>query len=145
MSAFVDIQNALAAALSAAPALADGRISLNSLRPVPDGKASAIVVRLDRSDSAENPLRVLNWASSYAVECYARAATGADPAAAVDTLLSDVWTRLCALDLNPHGASLAMRPGIDWQYDEAATPMVCAVLRITVLHQTFATTLQART
>ena len=48
-TAFVAIQTALMGALTAAPALAGGRIHANHLRPIGTGHATALVVRLDQS------------------------------------------------------------------------------------------------
>lgn len=142
-TAFVAIQTALMGALSAAPALADGRIYPNHLRPIGAGVPTALVVRLDQSAASPETLGALDWATSYTVECYARAATGTDPALAVDALVSDTWARLCALDPNnlPGVSDINVQPIIDWQYDSADTPVVCAVIRVQVRHRTTTATL----
>lgn len=145
MSAFLAIQTGLRGALIAAPALAGGNVQLNRFRPIPESQSSALVLRLDQTGGQETVLGVLDWVSSYSVECYARAAGGADPAQAVDALLADVWARLAVLDAAGIGAQqLTLTPQIDWQYDDAATALVCAVIRLTVTHSTTTETLAPR-
>lgn len=142
MTAFATIQAALLAALTAAPALAGGRISANRLRPIAAGHSTAIVLRLDQSQGGEEVLGALDWQTVFAIECYARAAAGADPQPAVDGLLNDVWARLGALNDATLGASISINPKVDWQYDDADTPVVCAVIQIVARHRTARATLQ---
>jgi hypothetical protein len=134
---FAATQAALLAALQAAPALAGGNISANRTRAIESGHAAEIVVRLDQAagDEAGIGSAMYDWQTAYTVECYARAASAADPAAAVDALLADTWARLAALDTAATGADISLSPAIDWQYDgTTATPVVCAVLRLTARH-----------
>lgn len=142
-TAFASIQAAIMAALSAATALADGRIYANRLRPIGAGHASAIVVRLEQSAGTEMVIGTVDWQSSFTVECYGRTASGTDPAGAVDALLADVWQRLSALDFETLGAHISLDARIDWQYDDADTPLACAVLRLTAQHRTTTPTLTA--
>lgn len=136
MTAFSTIQAALLAALTAAPALAGGNISTNPTRPMPAAQSTAIVLRMDRALASEVPIGSLQWDTSYVVECYARANTGSDPVLAVDALLGGVWARLGVLTDEQIGGTLTMQPAIDWQFDAADTPMVCAVVRVNVQHYT---------
>lgn len=139
-STFNSIQTGLMAALAANPALAGGHITANRLRPISASHSTAIVVRLDKTAGQEIVLGAMDWTTSYTVECYARAAGGADPGAAVDQLLVDAWARLCAIDAASIGAiDITMTPAIDWQYDDADTPMVCALIRLAVQHRTLTT------
>ena len=85
-SAFATVQAGIIAALMQAPALAGGNIVANRQRPIPAGQSSAIAVRLDQAEATEAVLGCLSWQTAYSVEGYARAATGTDPAAAVDPL-----------------------------------------------------------
>lgn len=135
-SRFTAVQAAILAALQAAPALAGGHISTNRLRAIPVNQAAAIVLRLDQTAGSEVALGTIDWQTTFVVECYTRAATGADPAAAVDTLLADTWARLAALDGGALGADINIAPQIDWQYDDADTPVVCAVIRLAATHRT---------
>ena len=143
-SAFTGLQNSLVAALVAAPALAGGRVYVNRLRPVSANSTTAVVVRLDKSEGLQMVLGAVDWSSAYSVECYARAPGNGEPAGAIDQLLSDVWARLCALDATALGAiDITIAPRIDWQYDDAETPLVCAVIQLSVQHRTPSNSLQA--
>lgn len=134
-SAFLQIQAGLAAALTSAPALAGGNLQLNTLRPIAEGVNTALVVRLGSTTGNEYVIGSLEWSTSYTVECYARVTAGSDPAVGADALLVDVWSRLAALDPSSIGAlSLIINPQIDWQYDDSATPLVCAVFKLQVEH-----------
>ena len=141
-SAFAAIQAALLASLAASPALAGGRISANKTRPIPTGQATAIVLRLDQSEGSEVLLGRIDWRTSFSVECYARGtASGDDSVLLVDALLRAVWSRLSTLSMDALNADLTITPQIDWQYDDAETPLVCAILRVAVTHRTAVTTL----
>lgn len=143
-SAFVTIQAGLQAALAAAPALAGGQLQVNKLRPIAESQTTALVLRLDRTLGQEGVIGTIDWVSDYSIECYARNASGAEPAGAVDALLLDVWARVAAIDAASIGASqITLTPQIDWQYDVAATPMVGAVVHLTVSHSTTTTSLIA--
>jgi len=142
-TAFASIQAALQAALSAAPALAGGRISANRVRPIPAGQATAIVLRLEQSAGDDSVMGLTAWQTAYTIECYGRASVGSDPSGAVDALLSDTWDRLAGIDLSAQGTSISLQPQIDWQYDDTDTPQACAVIRLTAQHYTTQATLQA--
>lgn len=132
-TAFLSLQTAIAAALAPAGVT----VSLNRLRPIATGQGAAIVVRLDQTAGAEAVLGMLDWNTSFAVECYTRAAAGADPAGAVDALFADVWTRLSAINSGALSAiAITLNPQIDWQYDEADTALACVVIRLVVQHRT---------
>ena len=137
-TAFVTVASAIQAALAAAPALADGRVHINRLTPVAAAHSTAVVVRLGQTSGREVVLGAHDWSSDIDVECYARAATGADPAAAVDSLLESVWTRLAGINASSIGAmALQLNPAITWQFDDSGeTPVACAVLRIVCTHRT---------
>jgi len=138
---FATVQAALLAALQGAPALSGVAISANRQRPVSAAQASAMVLRLDQAAGDTAVLGMIDWQTAFALECYARADTGTDPAAAVDSLLSAAWAALAGLDYASAGADITISPTVDWQYDDAATPMVCAIVRITAMHRTTLTNL----
>ena len=143
-SAFIGLQSSVLAALISAPALAGGRVYANRLRPVSAASATAVVVRLDKSVGLQKVIGAVDWVSLYTVECYARAPGSGEPAGAIDQLLSDGWGRLCALDAASLGAiDMTTNPHIDWQYDDGDTPLVCAVIQLTVQHRTPSNSLQA--
>lgn len=141
-SAFTTLIAALKAALQAQPALAGVSITANRLRPISASQATAIVLRLDRAEAVEHVIGMLDWRSSIIVECYARAPGGGDPATAADALLGAVWQTIAAIDTSEIGADIALNPQIDWQYDDAETPIVCALIQLTAHHRTSTSTLQ---
>ena len=149
MSAHLAIQQAIVAALNAAPALAGGNVKANATRPVASANAQAIVVRLAQTRAATPQLLggPYDWTTRYEVECLARAASGAaDPVAAVDTLLEAVWARLSALNTTGLGVvDVRMQPAIDWQLDDNETPVAVATVYLLVNHRTASTSLAAQT
>ena len=143
-TAFVGLLDGLAASLTAAPALAGGRIGINRLRPIPAGQSTAIVLRLEQSDGTEFVLGSLRWRTTILVECYARAVAGSDPAAAVDALLESTWQRLAAFRDDLLGTDICIDPRIKWDYDDSDTPVVCAAIQLTATQNTSAGSLQAQ-
>ena len=135
-SAFSSVLAAVVAALGAAPALAEGRVYANRLQPLPAGRSSAVVVRLEQSSSRETVIGFLDWTTRLAVECYARGQVGADPSEAVDALLQDAWQRVHAIDAGQIGVMEIRADSAEWLYDELETPLACAVIRLQVLHRT---------
>lgn len=143
-TAFKSIADGIVAALLVAPALADGRVYANRLRPLHTGVSTAMVLRLEQSSARETVLGAHDWDSAYVLECYARGTVNADPAAAVDALLASAWARLAGLSAADLGAmAIAVNPAIDWQYDEADAPVVCASVRLQVQHRTPVATLES--
>ena len=143
-TAFTALVAELAAALAAAPALAGGRIGINRLRPIPAGQSTAIVLRLEQSEGSEFVLGLLRWRTTIAVECYARAVAGSDPAAAVDALLESTWQRLAAFRADLLGADVCIDPKVKWDYDDSDTPVVCAAIQLTASQNTSSSSLQAQ-
>lgn len=138
MTAFVQIQAAIVGALLQAPALADGRVHSNRMRPVAQQHSSYIVVRTDECVATEAVLGYYDWQTVYVVEVYARAASGAaDPIETVDALLAQVWERLAAAAPTGLGVmQLVPRPAVDWQSQDLDTTVACAVLRFVARHRT---------
>lgn len=147
MSAQLAIQSAIVAALSQAPAVA-ASIRANTVRPLSANQAQAVVVRLISSRSAGQQAlgAPFDWTTAYAIECLARASSAnADPVAAVDSLLDAVWQRLSGIDPLALGAiDVRLQPLIDWQIDDADTPVAAAVIGLQIVHRTQATTLVAQ-
>lgn len=143
-TAFRSVLAAVVGALIAAPALADGRVYANRLQPLPAGRSSAVVVRLEQSSSVETVLGALDWTTRLAVECYARGQAGVDPSESVDDLLRDAWQRVRALDAGQLGVmNIHVDSAVEWLFDELDTPLACAVIHMTVLHRTPVNTLQS--
>ena len=144
MSVFADILSAVVAELQVVPAVAGGVVMTNRLRPLAAGVTSAVVVRLESSQATESSFDTSDWTTTFLVECYGKASASVDPDAAVDLLLAEVYGRLAALSLDGLGISqVAVQPAIDWQRDDDGNAMVCAVLRLNVIHSTQANSLAA--
>ena len=142
MTAFADLLTRVKAALAQAPALAGGFVSTNRLRPIPAGQSTAIVLRMQRAPGTEFVLGAIDWRTSLAVECYARATDAAtDPFTEADQLLGQVWSRLATMTTEDLQADIALNPQIDWQFDDGETNMACAILSLTMQHRTTTTSL----
>lgn len=140
---FSAVQAALLAALVASPALAGGNVSANPTRAIPAAQSTAIALRLDRSTGAEGVIGTIDWATDFVVECYGRGTNQVDPVAAVDALLHSAWGRLAGLTSAQLGGDITMQPAVDWQFDAGETPVVAAVIRVTVAHRTTTASLTA--
>lgn len=134
---------AFVAALQAAPAVS-ADVERVRLRPWRAGVSSAIVVRPVRADVQDPQLMAggaYAWATLVAVECYARAATGTSPDAAVDALLASAYARLMA-DQTLGGAVRSIEPnGITFDFDVDEQSTACAVLVFTARQMTAPKTL----
>jgi hypothetical protein len=143
-TAFLQLRDALQAALLAAPALAGGRVYAGRTRPIAQEEASAINLRLSDTQATHPVLQATDWRTVVIVECAARAAPGG-PAAdtAADALLADAHTRLH--DFAAPGLGLLQVTDdatVEWDHDADDTAYTCATLRLTVVHRTPAATLQ---
>jgi hypothetical protein len=102
------------------------------MRPWKAGVSSAVVVRPVRADAITPQLLAggsYAWDALIVVECYARAAAGTSPDAAVDSLLGAVYGRLMA-DQTLGGAVRHIEPttiGYEFDVDEQAT--ACASIQ----------------
>lgn len=134
------IQQALVAALLAAPAVASGAVHTNRARPISAQQPTAVAVRLERTEGNTATLGAVDWRTTYTVECYTTAPASADPAQAVDALLAAVWARLAALQPAAVGQGLMdlqTEPAIAWDYEDGTErTTVCATLRVTATHRT---------
>jgi hypothetical protein len=139
-TAFLAQQAALVVALQAQPSLSGVSVLANRVRALAREENQAVLVRLGSTEEEGGPLGCTDWATTFEIESIARAASGADPAAAVDPLLAAVWEAVRGLTL-PDVLDTTASPQIDWVFDAADTPLASAVLRLTVRHRTQADTL----
>lgn len=136
-SAFQSIAERIVAALVAAPTLADGRVFVKRLRPLPVGVSTAIVVRWEQSAAQENVLGAHDWDTPFVIECYSRGDVYDPDNLAADALLVEAWARLAALDATALGVmALSVNPSLDWQVVEGDTPAECVSIRLGVQHRT---------
>lgn len=136
-SAFHAIAERIVAALVAAPALADGRVFVKRLRPLPVGVNTAIAVRWEQSGAQETVLGAHDWDTPYVIECYSRGSDTDPDNLGADALLVEVWARLASLDASALGVmALSINPSLDWQAAETDGPAECISIRLQVTHRT---------
>lgn len=130
MTAIATATAAFVSVLQASPAVSTA-IERVRLRPWKAGVSSAIVVRPLRADVRDPQLMaggVFAWDIQVAVECYARAAAGTSPDAAVDSLISAAYARLMT-DTTLGGSVRSIEPlGITFEFDVDEQATACAVI-----------------
>lgn len=137
MSAFQLVAAACVAALKAAPALAGGNVKANPVRPWPREVAQCVSVRLVGASRVSGDSCGDHWQLTLEAECEARGDTGADPADAVDALLSAVSARLAAANLSAAGViQRELDSAVAWQFDATDTPLAQASYRFSLLVHT---------
>lgn len=143
-SAFRQVQNAIQAALQAAPGLSGVSVFANRTRSLPREEQVGVLIRLDRTrQDPVSPLGVRDWTTAFEVEIVARGASGADPAAAIDDPLQAAWLALHGLTA-PGLIEVDADPEIDWTFDAGDTPLASALFRLTVQHRTEGNTLNPK-
>ena len=142
-TAFMQVLDGLASVLSAVPAHAGVVVYRNKLRPVSAAESKAITVRLIGSRrQADGPLGATDWETQIDVEVFARSASGADPALAIDGLVGTCWAALLGAPLGlPDVLDVDASPAIEWDFESAETPMAAVVFRLAVRHRTQANSL----
>lgn len=147
-TAFLQLRNALRDHLLIAPAAAGGRVYAGRVRPIAQGEASAVNVRLSDATPGEGPLEFSDWQTVLYLDCCARGTPAGDDAdTAADALLDDVYTRLYdfvgSLPAQNVGVlDIAVDATVEWDAVAEDVPYTCASLRLTVQHRTPATSLQ---
>jgi hypothetical protein len=144
MSAFLQIRDAVGAALLASPALGgeDIPVFLGRYRPVPAEVDRAVNVRLVRTvgtvggiDSGPN-----DWQTYLQVEFHARSTD--DPEAAVDAMLAAGFEAMAEVELAGLGPmDVLSQPEVEWESRESDAGHICAILTARVLHRTQGTNL----
>lgn len=125
------------------PALADGRVSLQRRRPMPQAVDSQIFVYLEDSTSAHVATST-EWETRVAVDCVARD-TATPPLTAevrADELAFEVHQRVMqskSLD----GRALNVMCHLQWTEDEAETTVAAAKVLCIVRHRTQRTQLSS--
>ena len=107
------------------------------LRPVPEGQATAVCVRVKSSELDRLAIRQapINLDTTVVVECYARSNT-ATPDLVADALLAAVYARLAA-DPSLGGTVADMQPlSLDYDFDADADRTACISLTYLVRHRT---------
>lgn len=137
MTAFLSLQTALIAALTASAPLSGVLVKANTDDPIPEGVESAVLVKLERSEQVGDLLGALEWVSVFSLEAVVRVPTGDDAVSTVDPLLNAVWNAAHSIAL-PSVSEIAADPQISWQNDRGATRLGSAALSLIVRHRTHA-------
>jgi hypothetical protein len=121
---------AIVASLETTPAVSTN-VDRVRLRPWGSSVSTAVAVRPLDADR-EGPALAFGgpdvWTVRVAVECYARAAAGTAPDAALDPLLQAVYTRLMA-DPTLGGALHGLEPErVQFDFDADAEASACGVI-----------------
>lgn len=133
MSAFQAIAEALAAGLTAPPALAAGNVRPNPTRSWEREVQAGIGVRLVRAQRTGGTNCGEVWTCEFAFDIEARGEYSQDPAKAVDGLLSSVASRVAALNLTALGVVERLpEASVDWLFEPADKPLAQASYRITL-------------
>lgn len=119
---------AIVASLQQAPAVTSV-VSRTRLRPLSASVSEAIVVRPVDAEAGEttvSPGAPISWTVRISVDCYARAAAGTSPDAAVDSLLTAAYARLMS-DPTLGGTVRMLAPaGVSYEFDAESEQVVCA-------------------
>lgn len=137
---FMDLADALAATLSASPALASGEIYLNRADVLAPSKVKCIKVNLGDSAQAEDSSLCADggadWETEVSVEVLCRASAGSQAADLADELSADVYARAMA-DQTLGGLCSSMRvPVIARRVEQADTELASITLSFRLTHST---------
>lgn len=137
-TAFVTASDAIVAALSAAPALAGGRIKRGRQVAVGTRDASAIHVNTIQSDGQYIDLArsAIEWTTVVQVSIFSRAIAAEDAEQSVDTLLAATWARLAAMTRPAGMECVTVDPRIQWDADEADQTLGVARIHVRMHHLT---------
>lgn len=135
-TAFALIQQAVIDALLQAPALADGHVTPALDEPMPAEWPAHIAVRLDSADVTSRLLGAPRQVTSQVyLDITARGAPGVNPREALDALLSDVDTRVQALNLGAYGVTeQATAVRLQWNLDLASTQLQSITYSFDIQH-----------
>ena len=132
------LRDAVAAALKAGPALADGGVKEGRRRPMPQAVERQVFVDLDESPATPTAMgQFVEWSTRVRVECIARSTPGLPADDVADEMLAIAYGRVMA-DPRLGGKALDTNPaGMAWRIEEEAETGIagCAAL-FTVRHRT---------
>lgn len=138
------LMDALVASLSAAPAIAGGNIQRHRTRPVADGVAQAVSLRV--LGSTPQPLAgmgaPIDWSTRIGIECVGRAGVDSTADQAAGPVLQAVHSRLCAdAALPAAGFDLMPWPELSWDQEDTDERIGAVIAIYTVRHRTTPTDL----
>lgn len=137
-TAFKTVQDAIVAALKAAPAIVGTRVVAGRARPMPEEHANDIAVSIEgiRGQEVQLTGAPMRWDVIYGIEIRARGSATVDAMAAGDPLLEKVYERF--FDVAPPAgvAGWVLDPTIRVSIEEGATPVASILLAINVKFST---------
>jgi hypothetical protein len=144
MLAHQQLMDALMASLSASPAVAGGNIHRHRTRPVADGVAQSVSLRV--LSSTPQPLvgmhAPIDWITRIGVECVGRAAADSTADQAAGPVLQAVHGRLCSdAALAGAGFDLMPWPELSWDQEDLDERIGAVIAIYTVRHRTTPTDL----
>lgn len=133
-TAFKAVQDAIVAALKAAPAIVGTRVVAGRSRPMPEEHASDIAVSIEsvRSTGQQLTSHPVRWEVVYGIEIRARGSATTDAVAAVDPLLEKVYERFYDVAPPTGVAAWMLDPAIRYSVEEGATPVASVLLAVNV-------------
>lgn len=144
---FVDIQSAIVALLSQAPAVAT-KITKNLLQPVVREQGEVVNVRMPSASGQRAAISngFVEWTTLMLIDVHKRAAADADPVLAVDPLLLATYARLAGVGGDVLGLGVEdvlPDPNVSWDVEEGQTPLATVTLALRITHRTQAAQLVA--
>lgn len=134
MTAFKVVQDAIVAALKAAPAIVGTRVVAGRARPMPEEHANDIAVSIEsiRANGMQLTSAPMRWEVVYGIEIRARGSATVDAMAAVDPLLASVYERFYDVASPAGVAGWMLDPSIRISIEEGATPVASVLLAVNV-------------
>jgi hypothetical protein len=131
-TAFKTVQDALVAALMAAPQITGARVYAGRARPMPEEHASDINVSIESLTGQQFALGSgpVLWEAIYGLEIRARGTASVDAVAAVDPLLEALYARILATATPAGVEGWAITPRIRVDVEEAAIASLQLALNV---------------
>ena len=133
-TAFKTVQDALVAALLAAPQITGARVYAGRARPMPEEHASDINVSIESLTGQQFAVSggPVLWEAIYGLEIRARGTASVDAVAAVDPLLEALYARILATATPAGVEGWAITPRIREDVEEAGSPIASLQLALNV-------------
>ena len=134
-TALLQLHDLVLLALTAAPAVAGGRIHASRALPMPAEHASDVTVAAPRARGRQVIVGngPVDWEMVLAIEIRARGSDALNAMEALDPLLASVWGRVSGIAPPPGVLAWQMSPELSVDVEEADTPL--AVMRIALQAQ----------
>jgi hypothetical protein len=125
----------IAGLLTAAPAVAGGRVSVQRRRPMAQATSSQVFVYLEEAPAEARSLgSSAEWMTRIRVECVARDTATQSAEIATDAMAADVYSRLMA-DTTLAGKAIDLNCHVAWTNDDNETTAAAAQVLAIVRHR----------